>query len=149
MNRDDLIVRAEKLLASDPEAAEEYTASLDLMTAQVNRAMTSQPDLERIIGRNSRQAMLDNHANHGRFMSSLLAEFKPDVLVDTVIWVFRAYQSRGFSADYWKIQLNTWLAVLEKNLTTHAFASISPVYLFILDNLESFASIARQDLKAC
>lgn len=145
MNRKDLILLADKIVRLDSEASEEYLRNIDLMTVEINRKMSSLPDLEELIGIDNLQSMLDNHANHVRFMHSLFTNFKPEVLVDTVIWVMRAYQSRGFRIKYWEVQLRTWLHIFEKNLSPHAYTCISPVYYFILNNLNAFESLASQE----
>ena len=50
-------------------------------------------------------------------MSSLLATYSPEVLVNTVLWVFRAYRAHGFNLTYWPAQLDTWVVLLEKHLS--------------------------------
>lgn len=145
MNRDDLILLADKIVRPDSQASDEYFRNIDLMNVEVNRKMSSMSDLEKLIGIDNLQSMLDNHANHGRFMNSLFTNFKSEVLVDTLIWVMRAYQSRGFHTKYWEIQLKTWLRILEKHLSPHGYASISPVYYFIIDNLNAFEFLANLD----
>ncbi|MCA1743579.1 MAG: hypothetical protein ABR542_08180 [Desulfonatronovibrio sp.] len=145
MNRDDLILLADKMIRPDFEASEEYSRNIDLMTVKINRNMSRLSELEELIGTDNLESMLDNHANHGRFMHSIFTNFKPEVLVDTVIWVIRAYKSRGFRTKYWEVQLKTWIEILEKHLSPHAYTSISPVYYFILNNLDTFESLANQE----
>ncbi len=145
MNREDLILLADKITRPDSEASDEYSRNIDLMTAEMNRKMSNLPDLEELIGPDNLQSMIDNHSNHGRFMHSLFTNFKPEVLVDTVIWVMRAYQARGFHKKYWEVQLKTWTDIFKKHLSPHAYASISPVYYFILKNLNTFEFLANQE----
>jgi hypothetical protein len=42
-------------------------------------------------------------------MVSLFGDYHPEVLVETVLWVFRAYRSHGFKLTYWPAQLDMWV----------------------------------------
>lgn len=48
---------------------------------------------------NDIEMMKDNHANHVRFVHSILNNPNAEVHTDTVLWVFRAYKSHGFSSN--------------------------------------------------
>lgn len=71
-------------------------------------------------GEENKSMIEDNHINHARFMSSVFAEFQPEVLVETIIWVFRTYRSHGFNLDYWPFQLNQWIEIYKTNLSEKA-----------------------------
>jgi len=88
----------------------------------------------------------DNNRNFPRFMTSLFLDYKPEVIVETVLWVFRAYRSHGFQTTYWAANLNIWVELLKKELTPEAFKEIYPFYNWLIVNIPVFVSITDTDL---
>jgi len=92
--------------------------------------------------------MKDNHSNHVRFIASILRNNHPDVLVETVLWVFRAYRSHGFTTNYWAAQLNSWIIVLKEILSTDCYAEIYPYYEWMQVNIPIFVKVSNEELEA-
>ena len=61
-----------------------------------------------------------------------------EVLVESVLWVFRAYRNHGFSPNYWAAQLNTWFQVLPQQLSVASWAEIRPWYEWLQVNIPIF-----------
>ena len=59
-----------------------------------------------------------------RFVASILQTPDSETLVDTTLWVFRAYMSRGFSPSHWSVQLETWRQLLKENISDKAFTEV-------------------------
>jgi len=106
----------------------------------VNNKMLALSDLEDIIGEKNVSVMINNHSNHAEFMDTFFSEFNTDVLPEIMIWVFKTYRARGFKPVYWEHQLSSWLEVLESLLSADAFQQISPVYKWMLGNVEAAAA---------
>ncbi|TVR29615.1 MAG: hypothetical protein EA404_14455, partial [Spirochaetaceae bacterium] len=130
MTRDELILAAASLPVVPAEAAAEYRAKSESMAVELNSRMRERADLDALIGPGNAAMMEGNHRNHARFMSSLLAHYSAEALVNTVLWVFRAYRAHGFRLTYWPAQLNTWVTLLEKQLSPASFSAVFPVYQF-------------------
>lgn len=109
MTKEGLLESARKLEQVPVEVALEYASKSDPLASLVTATLGGRPELDRLIGPDNASMMTDNHRNHGRFITSILHRHGPEVLVDTVIWVFRAYRAHGFSLVYWPAQLNVWL----------------------------------------
>ncbi|WP_035243993.1 hypothetical protein [Desulfonatronovibrio hydrogenovorans] len=142
MNRQELIERAARITPPSIKSASEYGEKSQIMAAELNMIMSARPDLDSLIGKNNRDMMEDNHRNHARFISSLILDYRPDVLVDTVIWVFRAYRAHGFKLTYWPAQLDIWVNVLKKHLSQDAYQEIYPIYDFMIVNQALFARLS-------
>ena len=108
--------------------------------------LLARSDLDSLIGIGNRQVMKDNHRNHGRFIASMLSSFDPGLLVETILWVFRAYRSRGFEAKYWPVQLEAWLEAIKANLSTESSDEIERLYMFMLNNTPGFTAITDSPL---
>lgn len=145
MTKEELVEKAAQLPKPPKEAAAEYAAKSEALAAELNRAMSAREDLETLIGANNKEMMQDNHRNHARFMSSLLAAYHPEVLVNTVLWVFRAYRAHGFRLTYWPAQLDTWISLLQRELSKPAFDSIYPLYHFMLVHQPDFVQLSEQE----
>lgn len=147
MTREELIAEADALPRPTPEAASEYAAQSPAMAAEITRIMAGREDLPALIGPGNQAMMEDNHRNHALFMASLLRDFRPDVLVDTVLWVFRAYRAHGFSLTYWPAQLDAWMTVLGKYLSVSSFQAAAPIYEFMIIRQPAFASLSDASLQ--
>ena len=148
MTKSDLLKSAQEIIQPEKEMANEYSSKRDLLVELMNKKMIERHDLKDMVGENNIDMMKDNHANHARFLESLFYEFNPEVLVDTVLWVFRAYRSRNFSSTYWAAQLNSWLEIYKENLSDNCFNSVYPYYNWMQINIPVINSLAEQEFDA-
>lgn len=147
MERKDLLITAKKLPKVEKQFAEEYGAKMELLISMMNETMLARKDLIEMVGENNVNMMKDNHANHARFMESIFYQFSPETLLDTVLWVFRAYRSRNFRSTYWAAQLNTWVTIYRKELSPECFNAIYPYYKWMQTNIPGFNTIAESNLE--
>lgn len=147
MDKENLLESAKKIPAFGEAACEEYTQKQEQLTNKMNRLMLQREDIEQLIGEGNEQMMQDNHANHARFIASILKNYNPDVLVDTVLWVFRAYRSHQFTTNYWAAQLNTWISVLKEELSPQSYAEIYPLYEWMQVNIPLFVKLSDEKLE--
>ncbi|MEZ4600897.1 MAG: hypothetical protein R2940_14005 [Syntrophotaleaceae bacterium] len=145
LKKGELIRSAGKLQQPSLEAAKEYEAVREEMAARINAILSRRKDLDALIGPGNLEMMQDNHRNHARFFSSLFTSYSPEVLVETVLWVFRAYRSHGFHEDYWMVQLDSWMEVLESSLSEAAFLEIAPFYRWLIFNHIWFVVLSEAD----
>lgn len=142
MTKSDLIAAAKELSPPPSDAADEYSAVRDALAAKVTNLLRKRPDFHTVIGEGNESMMADNHRNHVRFMDSMFHVFRPDILVDTILWVFATYRAHGFSETYWPIQLRAWLDVLSHELSPQSFEAIAPIYEWMLSNTQNFSELA-------
>ncbi len=147
MTKEELLASATLLMQPSKQAAKEYSSTSDNLAAEMNRIMGERSDIDYMVGGN-RAMMEDNHRNHARFIASLFCTYSPAVLVDTVLWVFRAYRSHGFQLTYWPAQLDTWVEVLRRELTADTMAEVYPFYHWMIVNQPSFALLSDSFLSA-
>lgn len=145
MDRNNLIKTAAQLEPVSPASVGEFSSKRELLVALINQKMESRHDLIGLIGSGNLEMMKDNHANHARFMESVFAHHSPEVLVDTVLWVFRAYRSRNFSSTYWAAQLNAWIDLYQKELSSACFREIYPYYNWMQINIPTFNRLAEEN----
>lgn len=148
MDRNYLLETAKHLKQPSSKSSAEYDQNADQLTAKMNRVMLERTDLESLIGPDNINMMKDNHANHVRFKASIIKNHNPDVLVDTVLWVFRAYRSHGFSTNYWAAQLNAWIIILKEVLTPDCFSEICLFYEWMQINIPVFVKVSDEKLDA-
>lgn len=146
MDRDDLNKTAEKLQQVSEKSVREFSSKRDALVVLMNRKMESRPDLPDLIGTGNVDMMKDNHANHARFLESIFNRHSPEMLVDTVLWVFRAYRSRNFRATYWTAQLDTWIDICKNELTPECFQEIYPYYNWMQIHIPTFNRLAEEVL---
>lgn len=137
MTKEYLIESASRITLPEKRFVEEYSRKKTELLGHVNQALLSRQDLEKLIGQNNKEMMLNNHHNHALFMESIMLVFNPQVLVETVLWVFRAYRAHGFNDLYWTAQLNAWLEAIKLHLSEDASQSIEPIYNWLIVNLPS------------
>lgn len=144
MDKEKLLKTALLLKAPGVEAANRYNELADELAAEMNHHMGARKDLDVLIGIGGKAMMEDNHRNHARFIASLFKTFDAAVLIETVLWVFRAYRSHGFQLAYWPAQLDTWVQLLREKLSAEHFKEIEPVYLWMIINQPAFAALSDE-----
>ena len=138
MKKEQLIVSAELLVQPSASSASEFDKQCDLLAAEMNRILSARPDLNALIGEGNLSMMEENHRNHVRFLSSVFHHYEPAVLVETVLWVFRAYRAHGFHLTYWPAQLDQWVELFKTHLSPDAFGEIYPFYHWMIINQPLF-----------
>lgn len=141
MTRDELIRTAAKIPPVSSAAAAEYGAKRDEMVVRINQRLLARDDIDALIGANNLEMMKDNHANHGLFIESVLTHFDPNIMVETVLWVFRAYRSRQFHENYWAAQLNAWVKVMQERLTPESYNAVFPIYRWMIVHIPQFTAL--------
>jgi len=148
MDRFYLIKTAKYLNPVSERGYNEYQRMQEKLVSLMNDKMLSRPDINDLVGENNLDMMKDNHANHARFMASLFKNFDPEVLTDTVLWVFRAYRSRKFHSNYWAAQLSKWIEILKQELSEQTFFEIFPYYEWMQVNIPVFVKLSTEDLES-
>jgi len=143
MTKNELLTLATHLQPPSAAAQTEFSHKRQELAAKVNRSMHKRPDLEKLVGVDGRAMSEDNNRNFSLFMESLFQEFRPDVLVDTALWVFRAYRSHGFQVIYWPANLDTWMETLRQELSPPSFAEIAPFYRWLITNIPAFTELTE------
>ncbi|MDQ7824011.1 MAG: hypothetical protein RDV48_14520 [Candidatus Eremiobacteraeota bacterium] len=144
MDRNMLLESARALTQPPLAAAEEFAAQRDSFAEEITGVMKARPDLAMLIGEGNTAMMEDNHRNHVRFMESVFRSYHAQVLVETVLWVFRAYRSHGFRLAYWPALLDNCVEILKKRLTSGAFEALYPFYHWLIVNQAAFAALSDQ-----
>jgi hypothetical protein len=146
MNKKELLYTANQLKQPSEKAVEEYSSRADAMAGTLNESLSQRKDLTQLIGEGNLDMMYENHRNHLRFMISLFKDYNPLVFTETVLWVFRAYRSHGFSHTYWPAQLDMWLQILKDELSEDCFNEVYPFYNWMIVNNAAFAILSGETL---
>lgn len=147
MTIEDLIASANELTPPPPAAAGEFEQKRERLAEALNERLLARADLSRLIGEDNEAMMQDNSRNLCRFLSSLFAAYEPEVLVRTVLWVFRAYRSHGFQLTFWAAELDEFLAVLRDQLTSATADAVSPFCTWMVVQIPAFTELSDQQLQ--
>ena len=144
--KEQIFETAKKLKQPNDSSVQAFDRNWEKLAAIGTQILMERPDLEKLIGKGNEKMAEDNNRNFPRFMISLFLDYKPEVLVETVLWVFRAYRSHGFQTTYWAANLNIWLELLKKELAPEEFNEIYPFYSWLIVNIPAFVSLTDTDL---
>lgn len=148
MEKNSLIKSADKIARVSEDSVREYVDKTDILVAKMNEVMLKREDIYELIGgKKNVEMMKDNHNNHLRFVAAILETPDSETLVDTVLWVFRAYMSRGFSSNYWAAQINTWIHILKENISEKGYTEILSIYNWFSVNIPHFTIAADEVLE--
>jgi methanogenic corrinoid protein MtbC1 len=125
-------------------AAQAYQQERAVMAGMVDRRLEMRPDIDALIGGNTRRMMFDNHRNHAEFISTVLVFGQYRLLPMTLPWVYRAYLGQGFQPDYFVSALQAWKDTISAHLTPAQSAEILPLYDWMLDHHDTSLTAARQ-----
>jgi hypothetical protein len=142
--KDQLLTSAVELRQPSPEATRAFTLQRDQLAARGNQILASRPDLDRMVGPGNRQMAEDNNRNFSRFMESMFNHYQPEVLVETALWVFRAYRSHGFQTTYWAANLNIWMDMLQEDFSQEHFRELAPFYNWLIINIPLFTAMSEE-----
>jgi len=134
-------------LSQPPEpAAREFALKHEQLSEMGNQTMANRADLDKLVGKGNQKMAEDNNRNFARFMVSLFSDFNPNVLVETVLWVFRAYRSHGFQTTYWAANLNIWADMIRQELSGESYEAIHPYYNWLIVNIPIFVKLTDETL---
>jgi MerR family transcriptional regulator, light-induced transcriptional regulator len=119
-------------------SAVEYSENQKLLVDEVNKTLTAQFDLKRLIGQKPLTMMCDNHTNHASFMSNVFKLNDFELMSNVIIWVYHTYHDQGFSYDYFPVALKAWVKAIEKHLDPSKTGPLVRVYEWIIENHELF-----------
>lgn len=148
MDKNYLLSTANQLKQVSEMAEQEYVNKEEQLIMKMNRLMLEREDLESLVGKDNIKMMQDNHANHVRFIASILKNNNPEVLVETILWVFRAYRSHGFSTNYWAAQLSTWMQIFKTSLTLETYNEVLPLCEWMQINIPIFVKVSDEKLES-
>ena len=147
--KEDLLKTARQLIPPAPEHAGEFSQKCEAVAVQGCHVLFKRKDLDKLIGENNEDMAGDNNRNFARFMNALFSDYSPEVFVDTVLWVYRAYRSHGFQTTYWATNLNIWVDLLRQELSEEAFSQIYPYYNWLIVNIPIFTKLTDAPLTGC
>ncbi len=136
---DNKLKTAKNIKAISEKALNEFIRNGEKIVAEVNNRMESRSDIVYLLGNESNiQIMRDNHNYHLKFVITIFQSPSPQVLVDTISWVFRSYRARGFHPAYWNAQIDCWIEVFKSLLTQETFNEIIPLYDWFNTSIPDF-----------
>jgi hypothetical protein len=138
---------AKKLKQPSESVAQEFSEKQEKLAAMGNQIMAKRADHEKLVGKGNQEMAENNNRNFARFMVSLFSDYNAEVLVETVLWVFRAYRSHGFQTTYWAANLNIWIDMLKDEISPEAFEEIYPFYNWLIVNIPIFVKLTDEALK--
>lgn len=134
--------KSAKALAPPPApAAAEFEVMRDRLAEEHNLRMAARPDLDRLIGTGNKAMMEDNSRNFCRFMSAMFSAYEPEVMIETVLWVFRSYRAHGFQTAYWPAHLDMFVELMRERLTPTAFVALYPFLNWLIINIPAFVAL--------
>jgi methanogenic corrinoid protein MtbC1 len=134
MTLEQLVEGARALPLVPADAAALYAASSKAMADLVNADLLGRRDVARLIGNSPLDVMFANHTNHAAFMSNVFSLGQHELLARTLPWVYRAYRGRGFSYDYFPVELQAWVRAVEACLPPEQTRQIRAAYGFMLEH---------------
>jgi MerR family transcriptional regulator, light-induced transcriptional regulator len=137
-----LITSPGKIRAVSPDAAKAYGKEADKLIEEVNDELEANPKVLELIGGNPFELMRNNHKNHATFMATVLRLNSYDLLAKTIPWVYRVYRTRGFSYDYFPVELLAWKNAVNKCLAKLHSTEINRVYDWMIRNHDGMIQLS-------
>lgn len=139
----DIWKQAAQIQPVSAEASKEYESKQSELTGEVDRVMASRSDIHRILGNNPLQVMYDNHRYHAMTMSNFFKMNRYTLLARIIVWVYRAYRSRGFEYEYFYHANQAWQNAIQNHLPLPAREEILAVYRWLNKQHQSFVELAE------
>lgn len=127
----------------DDTAKQAYEQAMTSMVASVNEVMSKREDIVDLIGPNALEVMYGNHLNHVNFMVSLFGVKSAETLAKTIVWVYQSYMSRGFSPNYFPIELKAWQHAVDQYLAPAHATIINALYQTLIEHHRDFLFLSK------
>lgn len=148
MGKNELIKSARKITRTSENSLKEYMKFRQLLIPLMDIEILSRKDVLELIGDPKNiKAVTDINTYHVNFIASILQLPDSETLVDSSLWVFRAYMSRGFISKYWTVQIRTILQLLREKISENAFLEIKSIYNWLSVNIPTFTLLADKKIK--
>jgi len=128
--------------AASPDAALAYEKASSSLVDYVNRDLEATPKVLELIGGNPLSLMRNNHSNHAAFMATVFKIGSHELLAKTIPWVYRAYRARGFSYDYFPVELAAWKRAAKEHLTGDHATQIIEIYDWMIRHHEDMIRLS-------
>lgn len=135
----DLALESQALPPIPSAACLAFHQMLGTLTDAVNSDLEGRKDLHGLIGPSNLELMRDNHRNHAAFMDNVFFLSNYKLLARVVPWVYRVYTARGFSLDYFPVELQAWMEAIRDRIPPLAARPILEVYSWMIQHHEAFA----------
>jgi MerR family transcriptional regulator, light-induced transcriptional regulator len=146
MTVSELFAESRKLAQIPLASTTAYKNHMPALIRFVDSRLNELPGIDALIGNNPRQVMYDNHKHHAAFMATVFSIGDYELLARTVLWVYRAYHSHGFSHDYFPVELKAWQEAVETHIGTDLAGPILAVYAWMIGNHELFIALSQSDV---
>ncbi len=143
MDKQDLMKSAGKIEPPSDEAADEFSSKKEEIALKQKKKMKERDDLEELIGDGNLSMLEDNLENMVDFFDSIFINYDPKVLVDNVHWVFRTYRSHGFRPEFWLVNLNTFVDIIDEYLSEESFKELDKVLQWMIDHVDEFIELTE------
>ncbi|MBN1957107.1 MAG: cobalamin-dependent protein [Desulfuromonadales bacterium] len=140
-----LVSDAKKLPQLTSRHVLQYRGVQAELIAYVDRQLSGRQDISTLIGNNPLEVMFDNHKHHAAFMSTVFSLGEYGLLAKTLPWIYRSYGFRGFSFDYFPVELNAWSEGISRFLPPESAGKILPIYHWMLSVHPQVISLSQQD----
>lgn len=143
MKKEELYRSASQLPLPGEDCAKAFKTRRGELVEELYTRMASRRNLMELVGERNVNRIKENQEHYIRSMEALMFSFYPDTLVDTVLWVFRAYRLQGFKDEYWRTQLADCIEILNSKLPVEQRKNVLPLYQWMLENSDSIASLSN------
>jgi len=141
---EELLASCRELPEISPEAAEAYAQATERLHSHVGEQLETNSKIKDLIGRNSFDMMRTKHRNHTAFMTTVVRINSFELLARTVPWAYRSYHAKGFSYDYFLVELVAWQIAIHECLADPDLKSeILAVYKWLILNHEKIIRLSR------
>jgi methanogenic corrinoid protein MtbC1 len=66
-----------------------------------------------------------------------------NLLADSIAWVYQVYQARGFSSDYFVLEVKAWIKAVAEHLEADAAQAVNEVYRWWLSHHEDLITLSQ------
>lgn len=139
-----LIQKAETINPIPFSAAQQYSDNQDRLVDEVNRVLSADPDIDKLIGHNPLSVLYDNHNNHATFMSNVFKLNDFTLMTRVILWVYKTYNNHKFSYDYFPRAMRAWIEAVRNHLDPDKAEPIINVYRWIIDHHEQIIEASRE-----
>lgn len=133
-----------RLFPLPPDASREFSRKRELLQVHMRDRLMSLDSIHELTGYHLVTDLLDSHRNHVNLMANVFEYDLCALLVQTIPRMHLASLSRGFSREYFTVELSAWRDAAAVVLCPESAGAVIPVYQWIIDHHDDLVSAARK-----
>ncbi|ACB84249.1 cobalamin B12-binding domain-containing protein [Natranaerobius thermophilus] len=130
------------------ESVQEYETQQNAIVNKVMEILDNEKNLKALTNNYPENFLYYNQDNLSKLWLSAIYNNKFELAIPYLCWYYRAYSYGGFSEDFFRLELQAWIAATQELLSSSALKELMPFYQWLTDQQGNLIKLANSQTKS-